>query len=71
MAIALKNRIRDLLSEFLTDALILLCPFQTTGTVAAGAFQTVFDHLDQLFVIVQLYSQKNHFPFSFQYNFSV
>ena len=45
MAEALEIRVRDLLPEFLADALILFCTFQSAGTVTAGTFQTVTDHL--------------------------
>ena len=60
MAVSLKVRIRDLLPEFLADALIFLSSFQTAGAVAAGALQTFFDHLDHFLVIVQTYSHGVH-----------
>ena len=60
MAIALEIRVGDLLTKFLADALVFLSSFQTAGTVAAGALQTVFDHLDHFLVIVQTYSHGVH-----------
>ena len=53
MAEACELRISDLLAEFLTDALVVLCPFQTAGTVTARTLQAVADHLDHFFIIIQ------------------
>ena len=56
MAKTLEIRIRHLLPELLADALVLLGTFQPAGTVAAGALQTLPDHLDHFLVLVQPYS---------------
>ena len=53
MTVSFEGRIRDLLPEFLADALVLFRPFQTAGTVSAGPFQTFFDHLYHLIIFVQ------------------
>ena len=56
MAETLKIGVSHLLPELLADALVLLRPFQTAGTVSAGALQTLPDHLHHFLVIVQPYS---------------
>ena len=60
MAKTLEIGVSNLLPEFLADALVFLGPFQTAGAVAAGALQTLFDHLDHFLVIVQSYSHGGH-----------
>ena len=53
MAEAREFRILDLLAEFLADALILLCPFQTAGAITAGSLQALPDHPDHFFIVIQ------------------
>ena len=60
MAIALEIGVSHLLPELLTNALIFLGSFQTTGAVATGALQAFLDHLDHFLVVVQTYSHGGH-----------
>ena len=60
MAISREIGVSNLLTEFLTDALIFFGPLQTAGAVATGALQTFLDHLDHFLVIVQTYSHGVH-----------
>ena len=53
MTVSLKVGVRHLLPEFLADALVFLGPLETAGAVAAGALQTIFNHSDNLLVLVQ------------------
>ena len=53
MTVTLEIGVRDLLPEFLADALIVLGPLQTAGAVAAGALQALPDGLDHFLVFVQ------------------
>ena len=53
MAKTREFRIRNLFTEFLTNALIVLGTFQTAGTVTARTLQAVADHLDHFFIIIQ------------------
>ena len=59
MAVALEGRIRDLLPEFLADALVLLGPLQTAGAVSSGALQAIFYDLDHLLVLIQTHSHAD------------
>ena len=63
MAVALIAGICNLFPEFFADALILLCSFQTAGTVTAGSFQTVFYHLNHFLIFIESYCHCQHFPF--------
>ena len=65
MAITLIVGIGNLLPEFLADAFVFFRSLQTAGTVATGALQTFFDHLDHFFVIIQTYSHGGSHPFGF------
>ena len=53
MAKTLKIRVRDLLTEFLADALILLCPFQPAGAVASRSLQAIANHLHHFLIFIQ------------------
>ena len=53
VAIALKIGIRNLLPEFLADALILLCPLQTAGAITAGALQALPDRFHHFLILIQ------------------
>ena len=53
MAVTLEIRIRDLLPEFLANALVILAPFQTAGTVTAGALQALLDGCHHFLILVQ------------------
>ena len=53
MTVALKIRIRDLLPEFLADALILFRTLKSAGAVTAGALQALFDGGYQFFIFVE------------------
>ena len=53
MTVAFEVRIGDLLPEFLADTLIVLGAFQTAGTVAAGALETVTNGLDHFLILIQ------------------
>ena len=53
MAVTLEIRIRDLLPEFLANALVILAPFQTAGTVTAGALQALLDGCHHFLIFVQ------------------
>ena len=53
MAETMIVRIRNLLPELFADALILLHPLQTTGAIASGTLQTVFDHLYHFLIFIQ------------------
>ena len=53
MAVPFELRIRNLLTKLLTNALILLCPLQTTGAIATGTLQTILHHLDDFLVFVE------------------
>ena len=65
VTVTLKIGIRDLLPEFLTDALVFLRPFQAAGAITSGPLQTVFDHLNHFLVIVEPYSHLlSSFPWS-------
>jgi len=59
MAEAGELRVCNLLPEFLADALIVLSPFQATGTISSGAFQSISDHLNHFFIFVQSYSHND------------
>jgi len=52
VTVALVIGVCDLLPELLADALVLLGPLKPAGTVATGALQTVFHHLDDFFIFV-------------------
>ena len=52
MAIALEIWVGDLLTKFLADALIILCPFQAAGAITAGALQSFPDSLDHFLILV-------------------
>ena len=56
MTKTLEIRVFDLLAELLTDALIVLRPFQTAGAITAGTLEALPDHLDHFLVLVQPYS---------------
>lgn len=45
--------IRDLFPEFLTNALILLCPLQPAGTIATGTPEAFPDGLDHFFIVIE------------------
>ena len=70
MAVTGKLRILDLIPEFLADAFVLLAPLQAAGTITAGAFQAVFDHLYDFFVLIQS-NRHVQSPFSFYYTAGV
>ena len=53
MTVALKVRIRDLLAEFLADALVLLGALQAAGAVSAGALESLFDRGYHFFIFIQ------------------
>ena len=53
MAIAFKIRIRDLLTEFLTDAFRILRLLQTAGAIAALSFEPFLDLRNKLGVFIQ------------------
>ena len=53
MAVALKVRIRDLLPEFLADALVLLGALQAAGAVSAGALESLFDGGHHFLIVIQ------------------
>ena len=53
MTVSLEFGIGHLLPEFPADALVFLTVFQTAGTVAAGALETFFHHLDHFLIFVQ------------------
>ena len=53
MAVSGEVGILNLLAEFLTNALVLLCPFQTAGAVSTGALETLSDHLYHFFIFIQ------------------
>ena len=59
MAKTLKVGVSDLLTEFLADALILLCPLQTAGTITAGTLQAIFHDLYHFFVLIQPHCHIN------------
>jgi len=52
MAEALVVGISDLLPELLTYALIVLCPLQSAGAIAACPLETVPDGLDHFLVVI-------------------
>ena len=56
MTVSLELRIRNLLTEFLADALVLFGSLQTAGAVAAGTLQTIFHHLNDFLIFVESYS---------------
>ena len=60
MAVALEIGIRDLLTEFLANAFVLLGARQTAGAVSAGALESVLDHLDDFLVFIQPNSHMLH-----------
>ena len=53
MTVSLVIGIRNLLPEFLADALIILGAFQTAGAIAAGALQAVPDGLNHFFIFIE------------------
>ena len=53
MAIAFKIGIRDLLTEFLADAFIILRFLQTAGAIAALSFEPFLDLRNKLGVFIQ------------------
>ena len=53
VAVTLKIGVRNLLPEFLTNALIILGTVQPAGAIAAGALQAVPDGLDHFFVFIE------------------
>ena len=53
MAVALEIRICDLLPEFFTNTLILLCPLQTARAVTAGTLQSLPNRLNHFFIFIQ------------------
>ena len=59
MTVSFELRIRNLLAEFLTDALVLFGALQTAGAVAAGTLQTVFHHLNDLLIFIESNSHGN------------
>ena len=70
MTVTLEIRVRDLLPEFLADALILLTAFQATGAIPAGPLQTVLHHLDDFLILIQS-DCHGAYSFSFYYNVAV
>ena len=53
MTISFKERIFDLVSEFLTHTFVFRNAFQSAGAVAACSFQTLFDGLDDLLILIE------------------
>ena len=53
MAVALVIRVRNLIPEFLADALVLIASFQTAGAVSAGPLQSVPDDLYHFLILIQ------------------
>ena len=59
MAKTLVVGVSDLLTEFLADALILLCALQTAGTITTGTLQAVFHDLYHFFVLIKPHCHSN------------
>ena len=53
MTVALKFGIRDLFTEFLADALIILIALQSARTVTAGTLQSFLDCLHHFLIFIQ------------------
>lgn len=53
MAKAFKIRVFYLLFEFFTHTLVFRCMFSAAGAIAAGAFETLLDYLDDFFVGIE------------------
>ena len=66
MAVTFEIGIRDLLTEFLADALILFRPLESAGAVTAGTLQAVLNSLNQFFIFIESDSHSET-PFSFYY----
>ena len=71
MAVALEIGVCDLLTEFFTNALILLGALQAAGAIATGTLQAILDHLHDFFIFVKLNCHKTIAPFSFYYTWDV
>ena len=53
VAVAFEIRIRDLLTEFLTDTLIFLRPLQAAGTISASALEPLLNGGNHFFIFIQ------------------
>ena len=60
MAVTLEIRIRDLLPEFLADALIFLGALKTAGAIATGALQALLDGGHHFLILIQTNSHENN-----------
>ena len=65
MTITLEIGIRDLLTEFLADAFIVLRFLQTAGAIAALSLEPFLDLRHKLGVLIESDSHKQKLPFVF------
>ena len=61
VAIAFKVRVRDLLTEFLTDTFIFLRPLQAAGAVSASALEPLLNGGNHFFIFIQSDGHMQHF----------
>ena len=66
MAISLEVGVRNLLPEFLANALVLFGTLETAGAIATGALETILYSLDHFCIFIESDSHSNT-PFSFYY----
>ena len=59
MAITGEVRVSDLLTEFLTDTLILLSTLQAAGAIAAGTLESVFYSLYYFLIFIEPHCHDN------------
>lgn len=59
MTVTAKRGVRDLLPEFLADALIIFGPFQPAGAKTTGPLQSVPNHLNHFLVFIESDSHRN------------
>lgn len=52
VAVALEIGVCNLTAKLCADALVVFRPFQTAGTVATGAFETLFYGLHHIFIFI-------------------
>ena len=60
MAVSFEIRIRNLLPEFLADALIIFAALQTAWAIATSPLQPLFDSLNHFFIIIESNCHNAH-----------
>ena len=66
MTVSFEIRIRDLLPEFLANALVLFGTLETAGAIATGALKTILYGFDYFRIFIESDSHGEP-PFSFYY----